>query len=123
MLALSANAGVSSARVLAADARDWVLGRNSWGRSFVAGLGPGSPRRLHHWAARRGPAAFAGAVVGGPTTAANLRDQRLSFAPGPFDGPAGVYEDRIANYVTSEVALDYAASTVLLLAALAPRAP
>jgi hypothetical protein len=66
---------------------------------------------------RKGRSAFAGAVVGGPTTRAILRDQKLRFRPGPFDGPGGVYEDRVADYVTSEVALDYAASTVLLLAA------
>jgi endoglucanase len=98
-----------------------VLGRNAWGKSFVAGLGHGAPRRIHHWATRKGPAAFAGAVVGGPTTRAILRDQDLPFRPGRFDGPGGVYEDRVSDYVTSEVALDYAASTVLLLAATAPR--
>ena len=69
---------------------------------------------------RSGPPAFAGAVVGGPTTLEILREQRLPLPPGPFDGPAGAYEDRVANYVTSEVALDYAASTVLLLAAMTP---
>jgi len=108
-------------RARAADARDWVLGRNAWGKSFVAGLGPGAPRHIHHWAVRKGRSAFAGAVVGGPTTRAILRDQRLPFRAGPFDGPGGVYEDRTPDYVTSEVALDYAASTVLLLAAVGPR--
>jgi hypothetical protein len=39
----------------------------------------------------------------------------------PLDGPGGVYEDRTPDYVTREVALDYAASTVLLLAAVGPR--
>jgi hypothetical protein len=58
--------------------------------------------------------------TGGPTSLKILRQQRLRFRKGPFDGPAGAYEDRVAHYVTSEVALDYAASTVLLLAALAP---
>jgi endoglucanase len=120
VLALAAGAGFAEGRALAADARDWVLGRNAWGRSFVAGLGPGAPERVHHWAVNNGPSAFAGAVVGGPTSLKILRQQRLRFRKGPFDGPAGAYEDRVANYVTSEVALDYAASTLLLLAALAP---
>ena len=86
----------------------------------MAGLGPGAPERVHHWAVNNGPSAFAGAVVGGPTSLKILRQQRLRFRKSPFDGPAGAYEDRVANYVTSEVALDYAASTLLLLAALAP---
>jgi hypothetical protein len=101
----------------AADARDWMLGRNPWGASFVAGLGPRAPRHLHHWASRQGPAALRGAVVGGPTTRAVLREQRLRARPNAFDGPAGVYEDRGADYVTSEPAIDYAASAILLFAA------
>jgi endoglucanase len=120
VLALADAAGFVSGRTFAADARDWVFGRNPWGRSFVAGLGPGAPVQIHHWAVPSGPAAFAGAVVGGPTTSQILREQRLRFKKGPFDGPAGFYQDRATNYVTSEVALDYAASTLLLLAALAP---
>jgi hypothetical protein len=103
---------------LAADARDWLLGRNPWGASFVAGMGPDAPRRVHHWTARRGPSAFAGSVVGGPTTRAVLREQGIRYRPNVFDGPAGVYEDRGADYVTSEVAIDYAASAILLFAAL-----
>lgn len=120
VLAMAAGAGFASGRALAADARDWVFGRNPWGRSFVAGLGPGAPTQIHHWAVNSGPAAFAGAVVGGPTTLKILRQQHLRFRKGPFDGPAGAYEDRVANYVTSEVALDYAASTLLLIAAMTP---
>jgi hypothetical protein len=106
---------------LAADARDWMLGRNPWGASFVAGLGPAAPRSVHHWTARRGASAFRGAVVGGPTTRAVLREQELRYRPNRFDGPAGVYEDRGADYVTSEVAIDYAASAVLLFAAVSAR--
>lgn len=119
VLALAAAAGVTSGRMLAADARDWVLGRNPWGKSFVAGLGPGAPLRPHHWAFRKGRSAFSGAVVGGPTTLAILRGQKLPYRRGRFDGPAGVYEDKVSNWVTSEVAIDYAASTVLLFATLA----
>lgn len=122
LLAMSAGAGFPAGRALGADARDWVLGRNPWGRSFIAGLGPGSPRRPHHWSVRRGPSAFRGAVVGGPATRAILREEKLRYTPDRFDGPAGVYEDKVSDYVTSEVALDYAASTVLMFAAVAARA-
>ncbi|WP_320668705.1 hypothetical protein [Patulibacter defluvii] len=43
------------------------------------------------------------------------------FRPGPFDGAAAAYEDRVDDYVTSEPALDYAAGSILLLAAVGPR--
>ncbi len=122
VLALAARAGFPAGASLAADARDWAAGRNPWGRSFIAGVGPRAPRHPHHWATRRGPAVFGGAVVGGPTTRSILREQRLPYRLGPFDGPAGVYEDRVSDYVTSEPALDYTASTVLLHAAVAANA-
>jgi endoglucanase len=82
-------------RALAADARDWLLGRNPWGSSFIAGLGPSPPQSLHHWAA--------------------LRPDLLR------DGPGGVYEDRGVDFVTSEPAINYAASALLLFAALRAR--
>jgi hypothetical protein len=120
-LALSSTAGVASGPALAADARDWLLGRNAWGRSFVAGLGPLPPRHVHHPTAPRGPAAFSGGVVGGPTTRAVLHTQRIRYTGNAYDGPSGVYEDRGTDYVTSEPALDYASSAILLFAALGSR--
>ena len=107
-------------RALAADARDWLLGRNPWGASFIAGLGSAPPQHLHHWAALR-PDVLRGAVVGGPTTRAVLRERGIAYTPNAFDGPAGVYEDRGADFVTSEPAINYAASTLLLVAALRAR--
>jgi endoglucanase len=113
-----ATLAMAGSDALAADARDWMLGRNPWGASFVAGLGPDAPVHMHHWAARW-PARLRGAVVGGPTTRAVLREERIRYRPNRFDGPAGVYEDRAADYVTSEPAIVYAASAVLLFAAMA----
>jgi hypothetical protein len=85
------------------------------------GMGDGGGR-----VAGRGSAG-AGRSINDPDRGADLPQYpspaRLRFRKGPFDGPAGAYEDRVAHYVTSEVALDYAASTVLLLAALAPPPP
>ena len=86
--------------------------------SFVAGLGPGAPVHVHHWAGRS-PARLRGAVVGGPTTPSVLREEHIRYRQNRFDGPAGVYEDRAADYVTSEPAIVYAASAVLLFAAMA----
>jgi hypothetical protein len=94
-----------------------MLGRNPWGASFVAGLGASPPTRMHHWAATR-RALLRGGVVGGPTSRAVLRERGIAYAPNRYDGPAGVYEDRGADYVTSEPALNYAASAILLFAAL-----
>lgn len=109
--------GLAGGRSVAAGARDYMLGRNPFGRSFVVRYGPGAPVHPHHWASVFGPALPTGAVVGGPAPIDQIRGQ--GFRPsGPFNSGFASYEDRRADYVTSEPALDYAAASVLLLATL-----
>ena len=117
--ALAARAGAypDGARVAAA-ARDWLFGRNPWGASFVVGFGPVPARRPHHWAQKYTPGEPRGAVVGGPAPRASIVAQGFKPPSSPFDTPQATYEDRTANYVTSEPAIDYTATSVLLLAAL-----
>jgi endoglucanase len=107
--------GLRGGRAVAAGARDYLLGRNPFGASFVVRYGPGSPLHPHHWAAVFGNALPTGAVVGGPAPIDQVRDQGFNV-DGPFDAPFAAYEDRRADYVTSEPALDYAAASILLLA-------
>jgi endoglucanase len=117
--ATAALSGQAGGRAVAAGARDYLLGRNPWGASFVTGFGPRDPRRVSSWASVFGPRQPRGAVVGGPTPRSMVRNQ--GFRPGGplsrFDSNI-VYEDRRKDYVTSEPALDYAANSILLLAAL-----
>src|SRR6476659_1981403 len=117
--AAGAVAAISGRRAIAAGARDYLLGRNPWGASFVTGFGPRSPRHVSSWASVFGLGQPAGAVVGGPAPRAVLRNQ--GFEPSGkfarFDGRLA-YEDRRRDYITSEPALDSAANSLLLLAAL-----
>lgn len=110
-------AGLAGGRGVAAGARDYLLGRNPFGRSFVVGYGPRPPRHPHHWASVFGDALPHGAVVGGPAPIGELRGQGFQVR-GALDTSFASYEDRRADYVTSEPALDYAASSILLLAVL-----
>jgi endoglucanase len=104
---------------VAAAARDWLLGRNPWSASFVAGYGPHSPRNIHHWASLRGRGRPRGAVVGGPAPVAQILEQGFGRPRrNAFNTPSATYEDRVRNYVTSEPAIDYAAGSILLLATL-----
>jgi endoglucanase len=120
--AAGAIAALSGRRSIAAGARDYLLGRNQWGASFVAGTGPRSPRHISSWASVFGPGLPEGAVVGGPAPRPLLHDR--GFEPAGrlarFDARLA-YEDRRDDYVTSEPALDYAANSLLLLAALQQR--
>jgi endoglucanase len=122
--AIAAISGLRAGPATGAGARDYLLGRNPWGASFVAGFGPKSPRQISSWAAVFGAGRPRGAVVGGPAPRKIVRSQ--GFSPkGPlrrFNG-ASVYEDNRRDYVTSEPALDYAANSILLLAAVRPHEP
>jgi hypothetical protein len=120
-LVASEHAGLRGGRALAAAGRDYLLGRNPWGASFVSGFGPDSPRKIHSWASVFGDGLPRGAVVGGPAPRRAVLGQNVGRPRGPlarFDSRRYVYEDRREDYVTSEPTIDSAASTVLLLAAL-----
>ena len=58
-----------------------------------------------------------GAVVGGPARAEQIRNEGFKVK-GRLQSGFASYEDERANYVTSEPAMDYAAASILMLAAL-----
>lgn len=115
--ALAALAGQRRGCRTAAGARDYLLGRNPYGASFVVGYGPEAPLHPHHWGSVFGKGVPAGAVVGGPAPLREIRSQGFPVG-GELGSSFATYEDRRADYVTSEPAIDYAASSILLLAAL-----
>jgi hypothetical protein len=115
--ALAALAGTGRGCAVAAGARDYLFGRNPFGRSFVVGYGPKAPKHPHHWMSVIGSGLPLGAVVGGPAPRSQVRGQGFDGS-GRFDSGFATYEDKRRDYVTSEPALDYAASSILLLAAL-----
>ena len=104
-------------RQVAAGARDYLLGRNPFGRSFVVGYGRRSPKHPHHWASVFGNALPHGAVVGGPAPTGEIRGQGF-HVHNSHDSRFASYEDRRADYVTSEPTLDSSAASILLLATL-----
>lgn len=117
--ALAARAGtLPEGATVAAAARDWLFGRNPWGASFVVGFGPAAALNPHHWARAYARGEPRGAVVGGPAPRAAIAAQGFTPPRSPFDTPEATYEDRTANYVTSEPAIDYTAASILLLATL-----
>jgi hypothetical protein len=120
--ALSARAGLGDdGLATAAGGRDYLMGRNPWGASFVTGFGQKAPRKLHHWASVFGDGLPNGAVVGGPAPLRMLTEQGFGKGKSPFakfSTKTASYEDRRPNYVNSEPAIDYTAASILLVAAL-----
>jgi endoglucanase len=119
-LATAAPGGSRRGCEVAAGARDYMLGRNPFGASFVVGYGAKPARHPHHWASVFGSGLPTGAVVGGPAPLSQIKSQDFHVS-GPLQSSFAAYEDSRRDYVTSEPALDYAAASVLLLAALEAR--
>ena len=126
MAALAAKAGLlRGGRTVGAGARDYLLGRNPWGQSFLVGRSRREAGAPHHSAFLKGNPRrlLDGAVVGGPASAQALKESGMSVRRSRltrFDSPAAMYEDRRDDYVTSEVGLAYSSYAILLVAALGP---
>jgi hypothetical protein len=107
--------------------RDYLLGCNPFGVSFLIGAGQRYPHHPHHPLAELGPLPLTGAVVGGPAPPSIREEQGFTK---DVDGKAPEedrvlqsstlsYHDDSGDWVTNEPALDYAADALLLLAAYA----
>ena len=111
--------------------RDWVLGMNAWGTSFIIGAGTVFPFWPQHQVANLAgshdgnPPILLGAVVDGPASAAELEglgalDGMITPAPGfdvfaSFRTPSGItYVDNVVDWPTVEPANDYTIISMLL---------
>jgi endoglucanase len=137
LLAAASRASAIVNRVRAYDialgARDFLLGRNPWGVSFLVGPGGREAKNPHHAVFLKGkPSKLGdGFVVGGPAIASQFGDFGLkpdadsalakfnpTYHDAYYDGKV-VYEDRRADFITSEVGIAYSASAMLLVASVA----
>lgn len=109
--------------------RDFILGCNPWGMSFLIGAGSRYPLYPHHQIANIRGLELTGALVGGPTSTAIFNDQKIKLDATGFgtqvesppiepDTPTevAVYHDTVEDYVTNEPANDYTAKFLLLAA-------
>jgi endoglucanase len=108
-------------RVLAAEARDWIFGRNPWGVSMVIGVPEkGNPsRHPHHRFFSMAKILPVGGLVDGPVYK-GINDS-LKFdsfgddAYARFQSDVGVYHDGFADFSTNEPIIDGTVSLLLLL--------
>ena len=113
--------------------RNWALGENAWGTSFIVGAGTTFPVHLHHQIANLAGsldgtgAILLGATVDGPASpadCANLSGLETGMKTGPdtgdrfaqFNGHGARYRDYVSVWPCVEPADDYTALSVLLFA-------
>jgi endoglucanase len=120
---------VSGDRTYAAFAtqqRDWLLGANAWGTSFMAGEGTTFPRCPQHQIANLTGKVLVGAVVNGPNNPSNFEGGLGDYQDGMVECPAGGadpyasfntsgsrFVDDVRAWQTDEPALDMSGSAII----------
>lgn len=113
--------GDQTYRALAAEARDWIFGRNPWGVSFVIGIPEkgAASRHPHHLMHLLVDTLPVGGLVDGPVTRAI--NSSLKFAPfgedayARFQSDVAVYHDDFEDFSTNEPIIDGTVSLLFLL--------
>lgn len=126
-------AGTSTYSAFGMTQRNWVLGDNAWGSSFVVGAGSTFPHCMQHQVANLAgslngtPPIVLGATVDGPSATANfsglgtVAGMRACPTNGSdpfkvFDGKGSRYYDNVVAWPSVEPADDYTALTILVFA-------
>ncbi|TVT61289.1 hydrolase [Amycolatopsis rhizosphaerae] len=104
--------------------RNWVLGANAWGSSFVIGAGSVFPRCPEHQVANLTGEVLTGAAVNGPNKADKFTEPNrfpamrqcavADFAR--FDGQGARYVDAVGAWQSVEPADDFTATALLYFA-------
>jgi hypothetical protein len=106
---------------LAARHRDWLVGRNPWGRSLFMGVGASHPQNVHLMTTRLTGRPLRGGLVDGPVRQRifkALKGVRIT-EPDPlaeFQDARAVYHDDVQDYATNEPTMDGTASAILMWA-------
>lgn len=84
--------------------RDFILGRNPWGKSFITNIGTDFPRNAHHQIAFYNSSYIPGALVSGP--APDTLFTKFNFTI-PDDemkifNTSAIYSDDLQNFLTNE---------------------
>lgn len=128
-----AMAGVSTYNTFGLTERNWILGENAWGSSFIVGAGKVFPYCMQHQVGNLSGSldgtspVVLGATTDGPSASGNF--QGLGFQSGmrkcppaggnpfkPFDGKGARYLDNVIAWPSVEPADDYTALTILVFA-------
>jgi endoglucanase len=106
--------------------RDWLLGANAWGTSFMIGVGSTYPKCPQHQIANLTGRPLIGAVVNGPNDPSLFEDGLGDYQDGmvkcpangadryaQFTGHGSRYVDDVRAWQTDEPALDMSGSAIL----------
>ncbi|MEP0862617.1 MAG: glycoside hydrolase family 9 protein [Ignavibacterium sp.] len=96
--------------------RDFILGRNAWGMSFIHNIGEKFPKRIHHQIAYFNNGYLPGAMVSGPAPDSLLRKFNLHPSSNElYDfNFSAIYSDEFENYITNEPTISSNATALFI---------
>ena len=102
--------------------RDYILGKNAWGISFISNLGKHFSRNFHSQIAHFHNGYLPGAVSAGPAPKSildNYKIQRSNFTDSEFNSDTILYFDDKADYITNEPTIASNATAIFVFGELA----
>lgn len=110
--------GDKSFRNLALSQRDYILGRNPWGVSYISNIGEVSTKNLHHQVAYFRDGKIPGALAAGPIPKIILEERNIEFESpdrfAKFQTDSLVYIDDRMDYISNEPTISSNATAVFV---------
>lgn len=96
--------------------RDFILGRNAWGMSFIYNIGKNFPKRIHHHIAYFNKGYLPGAMVSGPAPDSLLKKFNLFHSKNELTdfNFSAIYSDEFENYITNEPTISSNATALFI---------
>ncbi|MBX2975779.1 MAG: glycoside hydrolase family 9 protein [Ignavibacteriaceae bacterium] len=98
--------------------RDYILGKNPWGTTFISNIGKVYPKNFHSQIPYFNGGYLPGAVSAGPTPEVILKNYNITRTSSRFDqfnSNDTKYYDDIADYVTNEPTIGSNATAIFVL--------
>jgi len=96
--------------------RDFILGRNPWGKSFISGIGKNFPRKIHHQIAFFNNGYIPGAMVSGPVPDSLFKNYSFTIHSDKLSefSDSSIYCDEFDNYLTNEPTISSNATALFI---------
>ncbi|MCL6494112.1 MAG: glycoside hydrolase family 9 protein [Ignavibacterium sp.] len=96
--------------------RDFILGRNPWGKSFISGIGKNFPRKIHHQIAFFNNGYIPGAMVSGPVPDSLFKNYSFTIPSDKLSefSDSSIYSDEFDNYLTNEPTISSNATALFI---------
>lgn len=96
--------------------RDFILGRNPWGKSFITNVGTDFPKKVHHQIAFFNNGNIPGALVSGPAPDSLFTKFNFTIPDNDLKifNTSAIYSDDLQNFLTNEPTISSNATALFI---------